>query len=88
MEKPLSDEELVASAKSVAGKQSCKSVIVATGYNHIRPEGRNYFHCDLGTKPHEVHRNGPDSWWLDNNTGEWKFEGGSLMDPYFGGANA
>jgi hypothetical protein len=81
------DDAIVASGKYSAGKTHCRSVIVAEGMAPIRPEGRNYFLCDMGVKlPHTEHWNGPDKWWLDGDTGQWMFEGETLKDPYFGGA--
>jgi hypothetical protein len=88
MEKQLSDESLVESGKRSAYKTDCKSVLVATGVGPSRPEGRNYYLCDMGIKSHDTHHNGPDSWWIDPDSGQWKFEGGSLKDPNFTGANA
>lgn len=87
MLKQLSDESLATSAKNVAYKNMCKSFIIATGIPPIRPEGRNYYHCDMGTKSHDTHHNGRDSWYIDANSGQWVFEGDSLKDPNFTGAN-
>jgi hypothetical protein len=87
MEKQLSDESLAESAK-YHYKNMCPSFIIATGIPPVRPPGRNYYHCDQGTKAHEIHRNGPDSWRIDKDTGNWVYEGDSLTDPNFTGANA
>jgi hypothetical protein len=81
-----SDQQLVASGKYSAYKTHCRSVIVADGISPIRPEGRNYFLCDMGKAPHTEHWNGPDKWWLDGDTGQWKTELETLENPYFGGA--
>lgn len=87
MEKQLSDESLAISARNSAFKNMCKSFIIATGIPPMRPDGRNYYHCDMGTAKHADHHNGPDSWWIDEDSGQWVFEGGSLKDPKFTGAN-
>lgn len=87
MEKQLGDDSLAASARNVAYKNMCKSFIIATGIPPKRPDGRNYYHCDMGTALHNDHHNGPDSWWIDTGSGQWHFEGGSLKDPNFTGAN-
>jgi hypothetical protein len=87
MEKQLSDESLVASGKRSAYKTDCTSVLVATGVAPIRPPDRNYFLCDMGTKTHDTHHNGRDSWWIDEGTGNWVFEGDTLTDVSFVGAN-
>jgi len=86
MKQQLSDESLAASGKRSARKTDCRSVIIATGIPPVRPEGRNYYLCDMGTKTHDDHHNGPDSWWIGDD-GQWHFEGGSLKDPNFKGAN-
>lgn len=86
MEKQLSDESLVASGKRSARKTDCRSVLVATGVGSSRPEGRNYYLCDMGTKPHDVHQNQYDKWHVDES-GNWVLEGDSLKDPNFAGAN-
>lgn len=88
MEKQLSsDEDLIASAKRSAYKMDCTSVIVATGVGTGRPDGRNYYLCDMGKKPHDVHENQYDKWWIDEGSGQWHFEGTSLTNPNFAGAN-
>jgi hypothetical protein len=85
MPNQLADADLVTSGKRSAHKTDCKSLIVATGIKPVRPEGRNYYLCDGGTKSHSVHTNGPDKWWVEED-GTWKFEGDSLKDPHFAGA--
>ena len=87
MEKQLSDADLLASGRRSARKTDCTSVIVATGVAGVRPAGRNYFLCDAGKPAHDEHHNGPDSWWIDEGSGQWHFEGSSLTDPSFAGAN-
>lgn len=88
-QKPLSDDELIASGKRSAYKLDCTSVIIARpaeSWSSSRPEGRNYYLCDMGTKPHDTHHNGPDSWYIDED-GNWKHEGETLTDVNFQGAN-
>lgn len=84
-QKPLPDDELIASGKRSAYKLDCTSVIVATGVGTSRPEERLYYLCDMGKQPHDTHHNGPDSWYIEED-GNWKHEGETLTDINFQGA--
>lgn len=87
-QKPLADDELIASGKRSARKTDCTSVLIADGVGPSRPEGRNYYLCDMGSKAHDTHHNGPDSWWVDAGSGQWHFEGCSVKNPSFAGAQS
>ncbi len=82
-QKPQTDEALLKSAEYTY-KTMCKSVLIATGVGPSRPAERTYYACDVGTKPHDVHYNQQDKWWLDAE-GNWQHEG-NLTDINFQGA--